>query len=80
MGSPLIIGITYLLYTAQENNIFPQNLVTVYPEIYISSERHQHQMNKISEWSKNGSGICDSNYTATLWLIAAVNCESTAGC
>lgn len=79
MGGPPITGITCLLYTARENNIFPQNMVTVYPEMYISLERHQHQIDKISEWSKNGSGIFDSSYMASLWLVVAVNCGSVVG-
>jgi len=78
MGRPLIIGITCLLYIARENNISPQNLGTGYPEMYISLEQHQHQIDKISERPKNGSRICNSSCTASLWLVVAVNCGSTA--
>lgn len=57
--------VTCLLYKAKENNNLPQNLVTICLEIYISSEQHQHRMNKIIEWSKNGLG---TSATLATWL------------
>jgi len=57
MGSPPFTGITYILYTARENNIFPPNLVTIYPEIYISLEtaptldKQDQQM--VQEWFRD---------------------------
>jgi hypothetical protein len=36
MGASPVTGRNCLLYMERENNLFPQNMVTVYPKIYIS--------------------------------------------